>query len=108
MSEGREKAIPLRDRIVVLPDEAEGVSRGGIHIPETAQAPPCRGVVVAVGEGAWIGNRLNDSPVKVGDRVLFSRFAGVTVKLNPFIEKTEHTILRFDDILAILEQEDIQ
>jgi len=85
---------PLHDRVVVKPAEAETKTASGIIIPDTAKEKPQRGEVVAVGEGK------KDEPmtVKVGDVVLYGKYAGTEVN----IEGTEYLILRESDIHAIV------
>ncbi len=90
---------PLHDRVVVKRIEQEEQVRGGIIIPDTAKEKPQEAEVVAVGPG-----KLNDegkrSPmdVKVGDRVLMGKYSGSEVK----IDDHEYTILREDEILAVI------
>ncbi|HEY8366961.1 MAG TPA: co-chaperone GroES [Bacteroidia bacterium] len=85
---------PLHDRVVVKPAEAETKTASGIIIPDTAKEKPQRGEVVAVGEGK------KDEPmtVKVGDVVLYGKYAGTEVN----IEGTEYLIMRESDIYAIV------
>jgi len=95
------KIKPLYDRILVKREEAEEVTSGGIIIPDTSKEKPSKGTVVAVGEG----NR-NDKgeiiplSVKVGDKVLFSRFGGTDFKVND----EEFLIMKETDILGIIEK----
>lgn len=91
---------PLQDRILVRRVEEVEKTRGGIIIPDSAKERPLEGKVVAVGNG----KRLEDGTlvaldVKAGDRVLFGKYAGTEIKMNG----EEHTILREDDILGIVE-----
>ncbi|MDQ7829753.1 MAG: co-chaperone GroES [Armatimonadota bacterium] len=94
---------PLGDRVVVKPLEEEERTRGGIVLPDTAKEKPQHGEVVAVGPGEWDeeGKRRLPLDVKVGDRVLFAKYAGTEVKL----EDQEYLILRQSDILAVVERE---
>lgn len=91
---------PLGDRVVVKPIEQEEVTAGGIMLPDTAKEKPQKGEILAVGPG----NR-NDSgerielDVKVGDKVLYAKYAGTEIKLDG--EKV--LVLRESDILAIIE-----
>lgn len=90
---------PLADRVIVKIIEAEEKTKGGIVLPDTAKERPQQGEVLAVGSG----HRLDDGKVeplgvKVGDRVLFSKYGGTEVK----IDGVEYLILREDDILGIL------
>jgi chaperonin GroES len=90
---------PLDDRIVVKPVEAEDKSAGGILLPDSAKEKPQRAKVVAVGDGARNdeGNRMPLS-VKVGDEVLFGKYAGNEIKWNG----EEYKILRESEILALV------
>ncbi|HWP66437.1 MAG TPA: co-chaperone GroES [Candidatus Limnocylindria bacterium] len=95
------KVRPLADRVLVkrLEEEVEK-SKGGIIIPDTAKEKPQQGRVIAVGKG-----RRNEEgtviplDVKVGDRILFGKYAGSEIK----IEGEEHLIMREEDILGVLE-----
>jgi chaperonin GroES len=95
------KVRPLADRVLVrrLEDEIEK-SKGGIIIPDTAKEKPQQGKIIAVGKG-----RKNEDgtivplDVKVGDRILFGKYAGSEIKL----EGEEHLIMREEDILGVLE-----
>ncbi len=95
------KVRPLQDRIMVKRIEEEEKTKGGIIIPDTAKEKPIQGEVVAVGQGKRddSGN-LIPLEVKVGDRVLFGKYAGTEVKING----EEHLIMREDDILGIIEE----
>jgi chaperonin GroES len=91
---------PLYDRVLVKRVEEESVSAGGIFIPDSAKEKPLRGTVLATGEGKLKDDgALRPLAVSVGDVVLFGKYAGTEIK----IEGTEHTILREDDILGIVE-----
>ncbi len=94
------KIRPLNDRVLVLREDEQQKSAGGIIIPDTAKEKPQRGKVVAVGTGK-IGKDGKRIPleVKVGDRILFGKYAGSEIKL----ENVEHVFMREDDILSILE-----
>jgi len=91
---------PLYDRVLLKRVEAEEEVRGGIIIPDTAKEKPQEAEVVGVGEGKFDdeGNRMPMS-VKVGDRVLIGKYSGTEIKIGD----TEHTIVREDEILAIVE-----
>ncbi len=94
------KVRPLQDRVLVKRVESETRSAGGIIIPDTAKEKPLEGKVIAVGEG----KRLEDGSrvameVKVGDRVLFGKYAGTEIK----VDGEDHMILKESDILGILE-----
>lgn len=90
---------PLGDRVLVQRVEAEDKTAGGILLPESAKEKPKEGKVISIGDGKLLdsGERSTFS-VKVGDRVLFSSYAGTDVK----IQGEEYMIMREDDILGIL------
>ena len=94
------KIRPLQDRVIVKRVEEEEKTSGGIIIPDTAKEKPQQGKVVAVGKGK-IGEDGKVIPldVKVGDKILFGKYAGSEVKLNG----DEHLIMREDDILGVIE-----
>jgi len=95
------KIRPLHDRIIVKRTEEEEKTKGGIIIPDTAKEKPIEGKVVAVGKGRTTEDgKIIAMDVKVGDRVLFSKYAGTEVK----IEGEEHLIMREEDILGIIEK----
>ena len=93
------KFRPLHDRVVVKRIEAEEKSKGGIIIPDTAKEKPMEGKVIAVGAGRLEkdGKRI-PLEVKVGDRVLFGKYAGTEIK----IDDNDHVILREDEVLGII------
>lgn len=90
---------PLQDRILVKRVEEETKTKGGIIIPDSAKEKPIEGKVIAVGTGKVKddGTRI-PMDLKVGDRVLFGKYAGTEVK----IDGEEHLIMREDDILGII------
>ena len=89
---------PLHDRVIVKRLEVERTTASGIVIPDNAGEKPDQGEVIAVGPGkVENGNRIEMS-VKVGDTVLFNKYAGTEVKLDG----VEHLVMREDDILAVL------
>ena len=94
------KIRPLHDRVVVKRMEEERTSPGGIVIPDTAKEKPSQGEVVAVGPGARdeAGN-LVALDVKVGDTVLFGKYAGTEVK----VEGEELLVMKEDDIMAVID-----
>ena len=91
---------PLNDRVIVETIEKERLSTGGIALPETAQEEPQQGVVIAVGPGLrdTQGKRM-PLDVTVGDKIVFSRYGGSTLKING---KTL-LILREEEIFAVIE-----
>jgi chaperonin GroES len=93
------KIQPLGDRVVVRPISAEQMSKSGIVIPDTAKEKPQEGEVVAVGQGRLDKDgKLVAVQVKVGDRVMFTRYGGDEFKLND----EEVKILREDEILGVI------
>jgi chaperonin GroES len=94
------KLQPLGERVVVERDESEEKTAGGILLPDTAKDKPARGKIVSVGNGRLLENGTRSIlQVKVGDRVIFSSYAGETFK----VEDGELLLMREDDILAVLE-----
>ena len=93
------KIRPLHDRVIVKRLEAESKSAGGIVIPDTAGEKPDQGEVVAVGPGTKneVGKIL-PMDVKVGDRILFGKYSGTTVK----VEGTELLVMREEDIMGVV------
>ena len=91
---------PLYDRILVKRVESPTKSRGGLFLPESASEKPSEGEVLATGQG-----RLGDDgeirplAVKVGDRILFSRYAGNEIK----VEGADRLVLREDEVLGVIE-----
>jgi chaperonin GroES len=93
------KVKPLYDRIIVKRVEEKEQRRGGIIIPDSAKEKPMEGKVTAVGLGKILEDgKRSPMEVKVGDRVLFGKYAGTEIK----IEDKEHVILREDEILGII------
>ncbi|HEY0157371.1 MAG TPA: co-chaperone GroES [Thermoanaerobaculia bacterium] len=94
------KLRPLYDRIVVKRSDTKEQVRGGIIIPDTAKEKPQEAQVIAVGEGKFneAGNRMK-LDVKAGDTVLIGKYSGTDIK----IDDVEYTILREDEVLAIVE-----
>lgn len=90
---------PLGDRVVIKRLEAEEKTKSGIVLTGTAKEKPQEAEVVAVGPGAVVDGSRVPMEVKVGDKVLFSKYAGTEVKLDG----EEYTILKQDDILAVVE-----
>ena len=89
----------LGDRVVIKRLEAEETTKSGIIVTGTAKERPQEAEVVAVGLGAIVDGKRTEMEVKIGDKVLYSKYAGTEVKF----EGEEYTILRQDDILAIVE-----
>jgi len=95
------KVMPLHDRLIVKRLEEEEKTKGGIIIPDSAKEKPVEGKVIAVGDGKMKddGTKI-PLEMKVGNRVLFAKFAGTEVK----IDGEELLMMREDDILAIIER----
>ena len=85
---------PLADRVLVKADAAEETTKSGLFIPDTAKEKPMRGEIVAVGAGK------KDEPmtVKVGDKVLYGKYAGTELT----VDGVEYLIMRESDIFAVL------
>jgi chaperonin GroES len=95
------KLKPIRDRIVIKLLEAETVTKSGLVIPDAAAEKPSQGEVLAAGGGRVIEDgTVVPMVIKEGDRVLFSKHAGQTVK----IDGQEYLIMREDDVMAIVQQ----
>ncbi|ADC90075.1 chaperonin Cpn10 [Thermocrinis albus DSM 14484] len=96
------KLVPLYDKIVVKrQEEQEQRTAAGIIIPDTAKEKPQIGEVVAVGEGKLLNNgQIVPLKVKVGDKVVFNKYAGTEVELDG----EKYLIMSQDEVLAILEQ----
>ncbi|MDI9475299.1 MAG: co-chaperone GroES [Natronincolaceae bacterium] len=93
------KIKPLGDRVVIKRLEAEETTQSGIILPGSAQEQPQLAEIMAVGPGGVVEGKEIIMEVNVGDRVIFSKYAGTEVKLDG----EEYTIVRQNDILAIVE-----
>jgi len=93
------KLSPLADRVLIKPTPKEDVSKGGIILPDTAKEKPQEGQIVAVGPGRLTedGKRIA-MEVKVGEKVLFAKYAGTEIKLDG----EEYLIVRESDVLGKL------
>jgi chaperonin GroES len=89
---------PLEDRIVVKPSEGEEMTASGLVIPDTAKEKPQEGEVLAVGPGRFEDGSRVPLDVKVGDKVIYSKYGGTEVKLGG----DELLILSACDVLAIV------
>ena len=91
---------PLQDRIIVKRVEEETKTAGGLFIPETAKEKPQRAQIVAAGNGKKTEDgKVLPLDVKVGDIVLFGKYAGTEVK----VDGEDYLMMREDDILAVVE-----
>ncbi len=94
------KIRPLHDRVIVKRIEEEKKSAGGIVIPDTAAEKPDQGEIVAVGKGKKDDNgKLIPIDVKVGDRVLFGKYSGQTVR----VKGDELLVMREEDLMGVIE-----
>lgn len=91
---------PLGDRVVVKPLASEEKTKSGIVLPDTAKEKPQQGEIIAVGNGRVLddGKRV-PMEVKVGDRVLYAKYAGTEYKING----EEYLVMNERDILAVIE-----
>ncbi|CAN1772546.1 20 kDa chaperonin, chloroplastic [Linum perenne] len=90
---------PLGDRVLVKINNKEETSAGGILIPTSAQSKPQGGEVVAVGEGKTIAGKTIDNSVKVGNTVLYSKYAGNDFKGS---DGSNYITIRASDVMAVL------
>jgi len=89
---------PLHDRILVKRMAEEQKTAGGLYIPDTAQEKPQRGEIVAAGKGRVTEDgKILPLEVKIGDKVLFSKFAGTELKLNG----EDYLMMREEDVLGV-------
>ena len=93
------KIKPLADRVVIKMVEAEETTKGGIILTSAAKEKPQVATVVAVGPGGLVDGKEVEMIVKVGDKVLTSKYSGTEVK----VDGEECTIVRQSDILAVVE-----
>ncbi len=93
------KIKPLADRVLLKPLEAEEKTKSGIILPESAKEKPQEAEVVAVGQGKMKDGKLQPMSVRVGDKVIYSKYSGDDVK----VDGVEYTLVDEDKILAIVE-----
>ena len=93
------KLVPLGDRVVLKQAAAEETTKSGIVLPGQAKEKPQQAEVIAVGPGGVVDGKEIKMEVKVGDKVIYSKYAGTEVKL----EDEEYIIVKQNDILAIVE-----
>ena len=94
------KLVPLGDRVVLQQLDAEKTTKSGIVLPGQAQEKPQQAEVIAVGPGGMVDGKEVKMEVKVGDKVIYSKYAGTDVKL----EDEEYVVVRQNDIVAIVEE----
>ncbi len=90
--------VPLGDRIVLKQLEAEETTKSGIVLPGQAQEKPQQAEVIAVGPGGLVDGKEVKMEVAVGDKVIYSKYAGTEVKMDD----TEYIIVKQSDVLAIV------
>lgn len=90
---------PLGDRVIIRLIEENETTKGGILLPSTAKEKSSVAEIVAVGTGKYVDGKVIPLDVKVGDKVIFSKYSGTEIKY----EGVEYSILKQDDILAIVE-----
>ncbi|HHU49502.1 MAG: co-chaperone GroES [Caldicoprobacterales bacterium] len=90
---------PLGDRVVIKMMESEETTKSGIVLPGSAKEKPQMAEVLAVGPGGMVDGKEVKMEVKVGDKIIYSKYAGTEVKLD----NEEYIIVRQSDILAIVE-----
>jgi chaperonin GroES len=99
MADAASNLKPLADRLVVKPATREETTKSGIMLPDTAKEKPQRGTIVAAGDGRRDDNgKRIELDVKVGDQVLFAKYAGTEFKL----EEEDLLILSEKDVLAVI------
>ena len=90
---------PMGDRVVVRPSEQEGITKGGIFLPDTAQERPQQGEVVSTGPGRMLENgKRVEMEVKAGDTVIYSKYAGTEIE----VQDEELLVMGANDILAVI------
>ena len=94
------KLIPLFDRVVIKPEIQTSTTKSGIVLPSTSQERPQVGVVTAIGNGIDIDANNVGMQVRVGDKVLFNKFAGSEIK----VDDQTLLVLRQVDLIAIMEE----
>ncbi|MDY2626883.1 MAG: co-chaperone GroES [Lachnospiraceae bacterium] len=93
------KLRPLGNRVVLQQQEAEEKTQSGIILPDSAKEKPQDAVVIAVGQGKGEDGKDIEMQVKVGDKVIYSKYAGTEIKLDD----EEYIIVDQNDIIAIVE-----
>ena len=93
------KLVPLGDRVVLKQIAAEETTKSGIILPDQAQEKPQQAEVKAVGPGGVVDGKEIKMQVKVGDKVIYSKYAGTEVELD----KEEYIVVKQNDILAVIE-----
>lgn len=94
------KLVPLGDKVVLKQLEAEETTKSGIVLPGQAQEKPQQAEVIAVGPGGVVDGKEVVMQVKTGDKVIYQKYAGTTVKLDG----EEYIVVKQNDIVAIVEE----
>lgn len=94
------KLVPLGDKVVLKQLEAEETTKSGIVLPGQAQEKPQQAEVIAVGPGGVVDGKEVTMQVKVGDKVIYSKYSGTDVKLG----EEEFIVVKQNDIVAIVEE----
>lgn len=92
------KLVPMFGKVVVERDEATGKTEGGIILPETAKEKPKKGKIVATSLGKWQAGKFIETPLKPGDAVLFTAYAGNEVE----VDGKTLLLMDSDEILAVV------
>lgn len=90
---------PLGDRVILKQEEAKEATKSGIVLTGQAKEKPVEAVVIAVGPGLLVDGKRTEMDVKVGDKVIYSKYAGTDVKLDG----KEYIVVKVSDILAVVE-----
>lgn len=90
---------PLGDRVIIKVMENEETTKSGIVLPGNAKEKPMQGEILAVGSGEMVDGKKLPLEVKVGDKVIYSKYAGTEVKMDG----AEYLVIRQSEILAIIE-----
>ena len=91
---------PIFDRVLIKPEENQTMSASGIILPQTSQERPQMGKVVAVGDGENMDAVKTEMKIKVGDKVLFSKYAGVEIRMD----EERFIVLRQLDVLGVFDE----
>jgi len=89
---------PLGDKVLIKPAGAEEKTKAGIIIPDSAKEAPAQGEIVALGTGKMAGGKVHSFSVKIGDKVLYGKYAGDEIKT----EGIEYKIMKEEEVLGIL------
>ena len=93
------KLVPLFDRVVLKPLIAEETTKSGIVLPGQAKEKPQQAEVIAVGPGGVVDGKEVSMQVKVGDKVIYSKYSGTEVE----VEDEKYVVVKQNDILAVIE-----